>query len=259
MKQSVLLLLTLLVLSSCKNSTKQQAKPTETTAISSAQSAAQDIAKAHHIKRFKVNKAISFQLKVKFAKDSSFAAKVSLNTKLDKIRVELHQGTVLIYDGKSTGIFPKSNAYPQAASDLWTWANLFALPFEVEQYAHDWKTQTPDSIDAKSYKRLAINFSENPIWPNQQWTTLYTSPSTGFLHLATYKSAAPQHPTRAVIYDNYFSLHGVPIAKQWKIYSWDTQKNQRGQKLAEVEISQVRFFLPSKDYFKIQPQSLPVD
>ncbi len=256
MKQGLLVILCLFILSSCKNSTEKQTDNPNSSKTSKAEITAQKLEQNHHIDRFKANKAIAFQLKIQFENDSTFKAKISLNTDLNKIRVELRNGTTLIYDGKTAGLFPKNNYYKTASTDLWTWANLFALPFEVKQHARGWKLQSPETLNNTTYNRLAVNFDHNPIWPNQGWSTVYSSPSTGFIQMATFTSLATQQtPTQVVIYKDYFSLHEVPIAKHWEIYNWLDHERHLGKKIAEAEISQVKFIIPSKDYFKIQKQS----
>ncbi len=144
MKNYLLLLGVLFLLSGCKNKTeahKNSSTPKKTsvqTPKTPAEKVAFKAARAHHEKNFTSQKAIAFTLEVKQNNGTKFQANISFLTDLSKIKVTKNDGTTLIHNQGESAYFPKDKNYKNAKRDLWIWATIFSLPFKLNDPARTW-------------------------------------------------------------------------------------------------------------------------
>lgn len=256
MKKTIPILFLLCFLSACKKGKKEKktlsdqiensAKPTTKTA---SEKVISSIEQAHQKANFLEKKAVTFTINIKSKNREELNARVSFLTNYKKIKVEKSDGTTIIYNGQKAVLFPKSNNYDRAKKDLWTWVNLFSLPFRLEQ--SDTGNKSEDSLHNKSYNTLRLTLKNINPNASEDHLKLYAAKTTGFITAAifTQNSKKLLDHAQATLFKDYFSLKGVPIAKYWEFYKWNQGKGIYGDKQGEVTFSKVKFFDPPQNYF----------
>lgn len=242
-----------------KSAKKKKAETSQEMTVTPAQQLARTIERTHHKKTYDKFKAIRFELHLTYNGEEDKTLRVSFLVDQNKIKVEkLNTNTTLIYNGEASFLFPKSEAYPKAYRDLWTWASLFSLPFNLPQSNAALKEKSHDKFQHKRYQTMAIKLDGSRRAFEQPWLTLYSSSSTNFLSaLRVNKPNQNLYNTaQAVVYKSFFSLERVPMAKYWDFYHWNSTKGIYGDRIGRATLSKVTFFNPPKNFFHIPNDAL---
>lgn len=271
MKVNHLLIFCLILLSSCKNNSETSSEPENPSEVKETKAAnnpalnlAKAIETAHHQKAFQAEKAIKFHLDLNFGANTRINATVSMMTDSSKIKIEKSDSTTLYYNGNKMMLSPKDKNYKQARFDMFTWAYFFALPQKLTDpgsVLSDYKSRK--LLDVK-HETAQLTFHPKTGDTPKDWYILYVNPHTKLLKAAAYiitsdktVSEAEKSP-HVIVYEDYFTLGEVPIAKHWKFYNWE-EDGIHGDPIGEAEISDVHFFKPEVDYFKAPQDAVKVE
>jgi len=227
-----------------------------------AQQLAKTIERTHHKKTYEEFKAIRFELHLTYDGKTTESFRVSYLLDRSKIKVKkLKTNTTLIYNGKANFLFPKSDAYPKAYRDLWTWVTLFSLPFNLTTSHTILKQKSQEKFNHKRYQTLAFNLGEQQGAFAHEWLTLYSSSSTNFLTAVRVNKPEQTlyNTAQAIVYKRFFSLNRVPMAKYWDFYHWNSTKGIYGDRIGRATLSKVKFFNPPKNYFHVPNDALRLE
>lgn len=254
-----------LMLIGCKNQNSKDSKdlgPDDENATGNpAEKLAEQIGKTHHAQKFRDEEALQFQISISYGGKKNMEAKISLMTDLGKIKVEKQDGTTLVFDGKNSAIYPKSDEYEGALTDLWMWARIFSLPYRLNAPETKWRTKSRDSIGQNEYDTAKIMLKRDKNGPQEDWFIAYADKGGHDLKAV---ALAPSDwegmkNSQTVFYDDFSDVGDVIFAKRWELYKRDQKKGNFTKKTGEAEISDVKFFEPPEDYFDIPEDAKEIE
>src|SRR5699024_628216 len=176
------------------------------------------VGSAQHSDNFNQKEAVRLKLKVyDQSNKEKLNARISFMTDMSKVKVEKNDGTTLIFADNKSVLFPNSNAYDQAESDLWTWVNLLALPYKLTRPGTVWEGKSKDSLAGNRYDTAKIKFKNLDNRPQQDWFVIYVAPKTGFLKAVGFSenSVKKQRYPEVITYEDFISVKHIAIAKNW--------------------------------------------
>src|SRR5699024_1254498 len=126
MKKVIFCILCIALMAACKQKEKSDNKEpvkseqTKNTPENPAKSLAEIVGSAQHSDNFNQKEAVSLKLKVyDQSNKEKLNARISFMTDMSKVKVDKNDGATLIFADNKSVLFPNSNAYEQAESDLW--------------------------------------------------------------------------------------------------------------------------------------------
>lgn len=271
MKFNYLLIFCLILLSSCKNKSETSSEAENSSEVketkapdSPALNLAKAVEVAHHQKAFQVEKAIRFHLDLNFGANTRVNATVSMMTNSSKIKIEKSDGTTLFYSNNEMMLSPKDKNYEQARFDMFTWAYFFALPQKLTDAGTVLTDYKKRKLMGEKYETAQLTFKPKTGDAPKDWYILYANPHTKLLKAAAYivtldktVSEAEKAP-HVIVYEDYFTLGEVPIAKHWTFYNWE-EDGIHGDPIGEAEISDVHFFKPEAGYFQAPEDAVKIE
>ena len=259
----------ILLLLSCKNDPKNTSETTEdpiTTEEKSnaARNLAETIETTHHKEDFFNNQAISFNLKVNFGGKERINGKITMLTNSTKIKLEKEDGTTLVYDGDDVFLYPKQNNYDAARFDIFTWPYFFTMPFKLTDEGTKWQEKKERQLDSTNYLTAKLTFENNVGDAPDDWYIIYADKRTHLLKAAAYIvtygkdiETAEENP-HAIVYDRYFTVKSVPVAKYWKFYNWSEEKGIYGEPIGDAEISKLKYFPAEEATFTVPETAVKI-
>jgi hypothetical protein len=173
-------------------------------------------------------------------------------TNSTKIKMERKDSTNLIFNGEKVMLYPKEKNYDGARFDMFTWTYFFALPFKLTDEGTNWQEKQERKLDSVNYNSAKLTFGDNIGDAPDDWYVVYADKQTNLLKAAAYivtfnkdVNTAEENP-HAIVYDRYFTVKSVPVAKYWKFYNWSEEKGIYGDPLGEAEISNLKY-LPAEE------------
>jgi len=271
MKKTYLLLLLTAFIFSCKNDPKPKDSSTEIEEItaeeekSPALSLAETIETTHHKEDFMNNETVTFDLKLNFGGKERFNGKITMKTNSSKIKMEKKDGTIVIYNGDDVFLSPKENNYDGARFDIFTWSYFFALPFKLTDEGTNWQEKQERKLDSANYNSAKLTFGENIGDAPDDWYVIYSDKQTNLLKAAAYIvtygdkeiSKAEENP-HAIVYERYFTVKSVPVAKYWKFYNWSEEKGVYDEPIGDAEISNLKYLSANEANFDILENAIEV-
>lgn len=263
-------LLFLLLLFSCKNDPKNTSVETEETAAKEkkanpARNLAQTIAATHHQQDFFNNEAVAFDIVINFEGKERLKGRVTMLTNSTKIKIEKEDGTTLVYNGEDVFLYPEQNNYEGARFDMFTWPYFFAMPFKLTDEGTQWQEKKERKLDSTNYQTAKLTFKGNVGDAPDDWYIIYADKRTDLLKAAAYivtfgkdVETAEENP-HAIVYDRYFTVKSVPVAKYWKFYNWSEKKGIYGESIGDAEISKLKYFPAEEATFNIPESAVKVE
>lgn len=256
---------------SCKNDTSEEKIPVEpNNGIGNGAtppkvfSFSENIEEAHNKTAFAMNEAISFDIDLNFGGSPRLQGTVSMTTNSSKVRVDRNNGSSIIYDGKKIAITPGDAEADGARFDIFTWQYFFALPFKLTDPGTVWEAGELRSLDSIEYKTAKLSFEDAIGDSPDDWYVIYQDPETRLLKAAAYivtfntnKQEAEQNP-HAIVYSNFETVNQVSIASKWSFHNW-SETDGFGKKIGEATLSNIKFFSPEEDDFRIPENSKNIE
>lgn len=204
--------------------------------------------KAHGGAQFRVRSILKCDVVVD-AGERSFQGTLTMQTNDLATRLDLADGSVLVFDGSTCWVAPESNPMPEGAAvqRLLTWRSLMAAPFmardshvkvsffraamvmgaDVDGFRVDWRFgdhMPPQSLMAYSDARKR----ELSVVGCEALGTLLGMPDG-------------EKGVRSVVFTDLQTIEGMLLPTTWWMYDWSEAAGVRGERLGTVTISNFRF------------------
>lgn len=224
----------------------------------------ENIEEAHNKTAFMNHEAVSFDLALTFGGSERLNAKISMTTNSTRVRVDKANGTSLIYDGNRTVITPDTSKTDGARFDIFTWQYFFAMPFKLTDSGTVWDKEAKRTLDSLEYDTAKLSFISGTGDSPDDWYIIYQDPETKRLKAAAYIVTFSKDPAKAeenphaIVYSDYRMVEDIAFATKWSFHNWN-EKDGLGKKLGEAQLSNIRFFEPKEEYFKVPQNSKPIN
>ncbi|MCP9201143.1 hypothetical protein MKO06_14590 [Gramella sp. GC03-9] len=267
----LLSILCILVIISCKDQNTEKPMPVEPdngigdgAGPPPALSFSENIEEAHNKTAFMTNEAVAFNIELIFGGETRLDGEVSMLTNSTKVRLDKSNGASVIYDGDQVFITPDTASDNGARFDIFTWQYFFAMPFKLTDPGTVWDQPKKQILDSLEYDAARLSFESSIGDSPDDWYVVYQDPETSRLKAAAYivtfskdQDEAEKNP-HAIVYSDYKMVDGVAFATKWSFHNW-SQAEGLGEKLGEASISNIRFFEPGEESFRVPENSKPVN
>ena len=206
---------------------------------------------AHHKPVYEAKPTVKADIDVDFGGKDLLAGTMWFEPWLGRVRMELDNGTVLVWDGEAAWRSPSdSEAIPIGGRfHLITWPYFMALPYKLSdagvKYADAGVLPLTDEDSRPATK---MTFGEGIGDAPDDWYLLFADPETDRLSAAGYivtygGTPAEQANTKPsiVFYDDYQDFDGVPFATTWTFYFWSPEAGRDAEPKGVAKLSNVEF------------------
>ncbi len=257
-----------LCLWSCKNEPKNTSEKIEIATEEKnnvARNLAETIENVHQKENFSNNEAVAFNIHINFGGKERLKGRITMLTNSTKIKIEKEDGTTLVYNGEDVFLYPEENNYNGARFDIFTWPYFFSMPFKLTDEGTQWQEKKERKLHSTNYQTAKLTFEDHVGDAPDDWYIIYADKRTHLLKAAAYivtfgkdVETAEENP-HAIVYNRYFTVKGVPIAKYWKFYNWSEEKGIYGEPIGEAEISKLKYFPAAEATFNVPENAVKVE
>jgi len=219
----------------------------------------QPIERAHAGRAWRGQKAFESEIVVEFGGNVMLDGTLLMTTDMSKVRFDLRDRTVLVFDGQAAWVSPASSEQAMARFHLLTWPYFVAAPYKLADpgtylQPRDDATLVIDG-DTATYNTAKLTFAEDVGDTPDDWYVIYrdmkSNRLTAMAYIVTYgtaKEVAEQEP-HAVVYGRYRTVDGVPVPTEWKFYNWSEADGVTGDAIGVVRLVNPRFVVPRVGLF----------
>ena len=201
---------------------------------------------------------VSFDLMLTQEGKPGLQASVLQRTDGTRIRVQKSNGSTLLFDGANGWLVSNGQPDPNARFDLFTWHYFFCLPWKLSDPGTHWQILPDRTLEGRDCHAARLTFGDGTGDSPNDWFVVFTDRQEGCVRAAIYivtfgslsVEAAAKEP-RAIFYDDFRSVEGIPIAHRWTFYEWNTEGLEGKKRLGSAVISNVRFSEETEAVFAV--------
>lgn len=206
-----------------------------------------DLEKGHNKPAWSSHSVLKSGLEVHFGGQKILEGTLFFDTVVGHSRIELADGTVLVFDGEAAWVSPADASVPRARFHLLTWPYFVAAPFKFSDPGANVEPKGVKVVGEEAYETALVTFDPGTGDAPRDWYYLYIDPVKKRLHALAYivtygtpKEEAEEDP-HAVVYSNYMLVGGCLIPRQYDFYSWSEEEGIHGEKIGEFMITDPEF------------------
>ena len=254
----VLLLSTTTIAQTSKPTTQPDAKPTTQPLEKPSPfmaSFADKIEKAHGKKAWLEKKAVEADLVLEFGGNEALNCKLIYDMHTSKARMELKDGTILVFDGEHAWVSPSESQVPMARFHLLTWSYFLAAPFKLRDPGTHLEPSGTLPINNIMSSTAKLTFDKGIGDAPDDWYIIYpelgTDQLTAMAYIVSYGKdvAEAEKEPHAIVYHEYKDIEGVKLSTLWTMHHWSKKEGPHGDAIGKVKLSNTKFITPDKDAF----------
>jgi hypothetical protein len=215
----------------------------------------QQISEAHDVDSWRKHTALSGDIHIEFVGRPAFDARFIYDIKTGRVRMQLADDTILVFDGTNAWVSPASSTYKDARFALRTWTHFIALPFKLDDKSIQWSPRETKTLAGREYDSARITFAANSVDAADDWFILYADKTTHRIDAVAYivsygRSAqeAAEHPQAITFYD-FKNIDGSEISLTWRFWQWNKDEGIFGQPIGSARIYNLDFTTPKSNAF----------
>ena len=212
---------------------------------------------AHGLAAWRSHKAIQADFDVEFDGKPALACTMLLDISDGRVRMELADGTLLVFDGHSAWVSPAQSAMEQARFHLLTWTYFMASPMKLRDPGSHLAPLDPMPLHGQHIPAAKLTFDAGVGDSPDDWYILYRNPASQRLaalaYIVTYGGVPAEDAekeVRAITYDDFQVAGGVMLATRWSFWMWNAQEGTHGPPLGQARLTNIKFINPQPDAFK---------
>ena len=197
---------------------------------------------------------VKARIRNEFGGNLRFEGTMILNPSASQTRMELSDGTVVVFDGKSCWVSPADSKFEMARFHSLTWPYFLAAPMKLRDPGTKLEDLGKLQLKGKEYDAAKLTFGEGVGDAPDDWYVLYRDANSGTLeamaYIVTYfgGNASSAKEPHAITYEKFETIDGVQVPTLWKFWNW-SRDGGLAENLGKVEISDVEFATPPADAF----------
>jgi hypothetical protein len=176
----------------------------------------------------------------------------------NRVRLDVRDTAILIYDGERAWISPASANVPQARFHLLTWPYFLAAPFKLRDAGSHLETTGLRPRDGVGHETALLTFDGGVGDSPDDWYVIYEDPETGLLaamaYIVTYGGVTAQEAggePHAIVYHDYARIDGVMLSQRWTFHHWSDEAGPHGEPIGAASLSNLRFVEPAERAFAV--------
>ncbi len=205
------------------------------------------IARAHGKETWDQKQAVQADIVLEFGGNEMLNGTLIYDMHTSCARIELKDGTTLVFDGERAWVSPAEAQVPMARFHLLTWSYFLAAPFKLSDPGSHLEASGTFPLEDKLVTTRKLTFDEGVGDASGDWYVIYPDLATNRLAAMAYivsygKSveAAEEEP-HAIVYHDYETIDGVTLSMRWTMHHWSAEKGPFGDPMGVVHVSNVTF------------------
>lgn len=215
------------------------------------------IGKTHNERAWHAHDAFTCDITVEFGGVTMLDGSMLIDINGDRVRFDLVNGTVLLWDGKQAWVSPADSQFESAHYHLHMWPSLLKLPFELKARGTKTKEEPVTTIDTRVLNTLHVTFDESSkrVTP-KDWQIVYSDLVThalyGMAFISTYGKTIEdaEREAQMVLFEDPAIVNQVVIPRTWSFYHWNKSQGKYGPKLGTVRLTNLNFSQLRKSAFE---------
>lgn len=184
------------------------------------------------------------------------AGTMTFTPSMGKVRMELDDDTVLIYDGKTAWKSPADAELPgpPARFHVLTWPYFVAVPYKLDDPGTKHELIDVSSPENSQPQAVKVSFDQGVGDTPDDWYIAFHDDQNrlnALAYIVTYgkdQAEAEQKPS-IVLYSDWIEVDGVPFATTWTFHYWDEKQGVTGDAKGSATLSNITFLSPREDAF----------
>ena len=243
-----------MTLTFCTQQTPAWANPAES-AQATANRFAHPIETAHGLAAWQAQKAVQANITITFGSQEHLKGQMTFETTGGRVRMQLAEDTVLVFDGQDAWISPANAARDGARFDLLTWPYFVAAPMKLRDPGTHIQELGAVPLHQHPTPAAKLTFDQGVGDSPDDWYILYRDQTSHHLvamaYIVTYgkdTQEAEKEP-HAITYDGFETIDGVVVSTQWKFWHWSPDRGVHGEPMGQAVLSDIRFVEPGPKTF----------
>jgi len=206
------------------------------------------VAEGHKQRRWDRQPPLHADIEVLFMGNRLVAGTMIYDHQHERVRMELDDGTIAVFDGSKAWVSPADAEFPRARFHLLTWPYFLAAPFKLDDPGTNLDERGVQQLDGRNYLTAKLTFDEGVGDAPDDWYLLYVDPVTSQLkamaYIVTYGGVEPdqaEQEIHAITYENFGIVNGVVLSTKWRFWHWNEEQGIHGDPIGEVTLKNVRF------------------
>ncbi|MGF1447900.1 MAG: hypothetical protein ACFB20_00630 [Opitutales bacterium] len=213
---------------------------------------------AHGIEHWWQTQAFQAEIRVEFGGNVGVDGTMTFQTNGPGARLDLKDGTTVVFDGKTAWLAPKGAAFapPGARFHVLTWPWFAYAPFKLTGpgvIMSDFRTVETESLGTHwvSRQTFASGTGDAP----EDWYDILVNPETGRIdamgYIVTYYQSAQKAEEKpgAIVYHDYTRVGGILVSLRWLFQEYDAETGEVSGRKGEAVLSNPRLVDLGPDFF----------
>lgn len=217
---------------------------------------AQRLEAAHDIKSWQSRQAVAADISVWFGGQERVRGSMVYDYHKNRSRIDMDDGTRLVFDGAAAWVSPASAAVPMARFHLLTWPYFLAAPFKIRDPGSHLSTSGMMTLFDQDHPTAMLTFGEGVGDSPDDWYVIYQDPVTdrleGMAYIVTYGGKSRQEAEKEphfIHYEDYVVVDDVVLSPHWTFFMWSEDKGAVGDPIGEVTLTNLHFVEPEPGFF----------
>ncbi len=215
---------------------------------------------AHGIAAWRAQSAVAAQITVRFGGQLMVQGTLLCETQGGRVRMELADGTVLLFDGHDVWTHPANSPFQGARFHVLTWPYFLAVPMKLRDPGAALANLGVQPLDAtRQLPAARLTFAPGTGDSPDDWYVIYLDPTTrrvaAMAYIVTFGRdlAAAEKEPHAIAYEDWTEVNGVWFARKWGFFNWDPARGLVGEPLGQATLDDLRFVTPDPQAF-VKPE-----
>ena len=230
-------------------------RPPGTEGASAGDGYAAAVEKAHGIDAWRGQEVLAADILLNLGGKTVLSGKLLMETTRGRSRIELADGTLLVFDGTDAWVSPASAQIEGARFHLRTWPYFIAAPMKLQDPGSKLSVLGKRQLAGQAYTAARLTFQGGVGDTPDDWYITYAHPQTHRLHAMAYivtygkDPAAAEKEPHLIMYEEFETIDGVSISTRWRFWPWSPEQGSHGDPIGDVSLSNVEFVKPTADGF----------
>ena len=224
----------------------------------------QRLAEAHNTRDWKDKAALAGDLHVEVINEgqeqsTSLDFHFTYEIATGKVRMQLADNTILVYDGQSAWVSPASAKTARARYTLLHWPALMLLPFRLNDPGVKVWPEEQRELGSEKCPSVRVAFETGDLAQNAY--LIYLDPKGSRVRGIAYVDAMgrsteeAEDNAHAVTFYRYELVDGMAFPADWRLWNWKKKTGLAGMPVGTARLYNLEFIVPKKNAFVRPPDA----
>lgn len=212
------------------------------------------IEKAHGGDAWDAHQALEVPISVSFGGNTILDGTLLMDTPGGRTRLELKDGTVLVFDGSDAWVAPADSKFQGGRFHALTWSYFLAAPMKLDDPGSQLEDLGEMPFRDNELAAARLTFGDGVGDSPDDWYIAYRDDAdhlAGMAYIVTFSKSveeAEKEP-HAIVYGDWVDVDGVQVATEWSFHNWNEEEGIVGDPIGHAELGTPKFVEPAADAF----------